>query len=95
MDDAIFARNGSPNGSVAGDFRQSGVRMTPVGKNVVGLEAGLGKLKSRLASTRKDHTSAWLTWSRRCAGLEATLPSLARNPNNVERLASGTSRSRM
>ena len=63
--------------------------MTPVEKNNVRLEAGLGKLKSRLAATRKDHTAPWLTWSRRCAALEATLPSLSRNPTNVERLAPG------
>ncbi len=46
MDDAIFARNGSPNGSVSGDFRQSGVRMTPVEKNDVSLESGLGASRS-------------------------------------------------
>ena len=46
MDDAIFARNGSPKGSVSGDFRQSGVRMTPVEKNVVSLESGLGASRS-------------------------------------------------
>ena len=49
-------KNGSPNGSVAGDFKQSGVRMTPVEKNNVRLEAGLGKLKSRGRWThRKAH----------------------------------------
>ncbi len=88
-DDAIFARNGSPNGSVAGDFRTAGVPMSPVGKNTATMEAGLGALKSRLASTRKDYSAPWLTWSTRCEAWENTVPSLSRDPNNVERIAPG------
>ncbi|KZR87697.1 hypothetical protein MITS9504_00119 [Synechococcus sp. MIT S9504] len=88
-DDAVFARNGSPNGSVTGDFKMAGVPLQPVGKNVATLEAGLGALKSRLSSTRKNFTAPWLTWSTRCAAWEATVPSLSRDPSNVERIASG------
>jgi hypothetical protein len=90
MDDAIFSRNGSPNGSVAGDFRQAGIRtMRPADKANVPMEAGLGKLRSRMAASRQDCTSPWLLWSSRCQGLEQTLPNLARDPNHVERLAPG------
>ncbi|QNI56428.1 hypothetical protein SynBIOSE41_03963 [Synechococcus sp. BIOS-E4-1] len=88
-DDAVFARNGSPNGSVAGDFKMAGVPLQPVGKNTATMESGLGALKSRLSSTRKNFTAPWLTWSTRCAAWEATVPSLSRDPNNVERIASG------
>ena len=89
VDDAVFAKNGSPNGSVAGDFRIAGVPMKPAGKRNATLEASTGALKSRLASTRQNYTAPWLTWSTRCAAWEATMPSLARDPNNVERIASG------
>jgi hypothetical protein len=88
-DDAIFARNGSPTGSVAGDFKQAGVRLEPANKANCSTEAGLGKLKSRLAATRTDHTAPWLTWSARCPGWEATVPSLSRDPNHPERLGPG------
>ena len=86
---AVFAKNGRPNGSVAGDFRIAGVPVKPAGKRNATLEASTGALKSRLASTRQNYTAPWLTWSTRCAAWEATIPSLARDPNNVERIASG------
>lgn len=87
-DDAVFSRNGSPNGSVAGDFRQAGVRLTPADKANTREVDGLNLLKSRMAASRKDD-APWLLWSGRCSGWEATVPSLARDPVRHELIASG------
>ncbi len=88
-DDAVFSRNGSPTGSVAGDFRQAGVRLTPADKANTKMGEGLGKLKSRMANTRVNYKAPWLLWSRRCTAWSATIPSLAKDSRNPELLAPG------
>ena len=88
-DDAIFARNGSPNGSTAGDFKQAGMKLYPACKANTSEAGGLGMVKSRMAASRKNYNSPWLLWTHRCAGWEATIPSLAKDINRPELVANG------
>lgn len=87
VDDAIFASNGSPNGSVAGDFRRAGIRFRPVGKSSTPEVGGLVMLKNRMLASQKDWTQPWLLWSQVCEGWEATIPSISRHPRDPETIA--------
>jgi hypothetical protein len=88
-DDALFSNNGSPTGSIAGDWRQAGVHLRPAEKARTPLRAGWAQLRSRLAATGIDYTAPWLQWSTRCAGWEATVPTLPRHARDPETLADG------
>lgn len=88
-DDAVWSRNGSPRGSVAGDFAASGLKLTKAEKNSTREREGLVLVANRMRAARKDHTSPWLLWSPRCSGWEATIPTIQRHPRDPETIADG------
>jgi hypothetical protein len=88
-DDAIFNNDGRPKGSVAGDFRDAGFNVKRAGKMNTRMDNGLAMMRNMMAATGKDPGMPWLQWSRACAGLMATLPTLPRHPTNPEIIAPG------
>ena len=84
-DDAIFARMGSSNGSIADEFRRAGVDFQPAQKN--DRISGWQKMKRLLADAGKPDRPG-LSVSRACTYFFNTVPYLARDEKRAEDLDS-------
>lgn len=80
-DDAIFARTGSGNGSIADEFRMAGVHFTPARK--ADRLTGWNRMR-RLLSHAGDHDRPGLYISRRCQYFWNTVPMLPRDAKKIE-----------
>jgi hypothetical protein len=89
VDDAVFSGNGSPWGSVAGDWKRAGVTLKPAEKARTSVRDGLAMLRNRMRAAQVDHTAPWLLWSPRCEGWEASVPTLPRHPRDPEAIGDG------
>ena len=88
-DDACWNDSGSYQGSIAGDFRQAGVKLTKAEKMLTREAVGLSVLRNMLAATNVDPSRPWLQWSPACEGWEATVPSLPKHPRDPEVICDG------
>lgn len=80
-DDAIFARTGSGNGSIADEFRMAGVHFSPARK--ADRLTGWNRMR-RLLSHAGDPDRPGLYVSRTCTYFWNTVPMLPRDPKKVE-----------